>query len=242
MRFSGSAVSAGEVQNIVTSSVLKQNIDYFFWPALSGEAFAPALSGIAYSFHQGIPAYHISRSQTTQTANSVNIPRIGFNGKQNVTYTWQMAFAYTSEPLNTIYAFQIGSSGNFIEFVIGTSTFGGNFVITVDVTITTVNGGVTHTFDYGVVSNIQQTMPDGTGFGETPWIPFEVDISAAGVITVKINGTTVITSGSHNDLWPANFTDARDASSSLAWKITTTTTSLSDGPGSWLSNILCQWS
>lgn len=174
----------------VTNSVPFPFRDAFFWPALTGEQFAPTLSGVSYAAQFARPCYQVN-STLGNSATGPNLPRIGFNNKSNLSLAAVGTFNSQIGPLGALAnCFRLGFSN-------GTGT-------------------ICFQFDRANVGAVQQQFevrcvtPTGTSAiiavvnGTDPHT-YRIDVSAAGTVKFYIDNALLFTDPNAN-LWPDNST------------------------------------
>lgn len=156
----------------VTNSVPISGRDLFYWPTITGEAFPPSLSSCNYADLRNIPC--ISQSVNSGSAFYPHMARINQKtGKQNVvvTFLWSTTLAFPAGNQQTIFKW-------------------GNIFLRSNATAS------------------QWQICDGSGVVKVNnlaqpslniWHAFEIDVNAAGDVTVKIDGVTAATAAL---LWP----------------------------------------
>ena len=83
-------------------------VDYWHWNSISGEPYAPTLTGASYSSSQGYSAYAGVSGNTVQFP---YLPRIGLNQSAagTLTFTWWMLHTTNGSVASNFYPF--GNSG-----------------------------------------------------------------------------------------------------------------------------------
>jgi hypothetical protein len=157
---------------VVTTNVPLLGRDWFYWPAMSGEQFAPVFSSATYSTYRNTPAYVSSTSAATVTF--PRVPRTNpITGKQGVKLAFLVSIISAGSP---------GSNAPLMQW-------GSSFALLVNATSRRV-----------LVNNFAGTLID-TGFDmpTDAWVTVEIDIAANGQATYIFNGVVKLVSAG---AWP----------------------------------------
>lgn len=165
-------IDPGASIRTVTNSVPISGRDLFYWPSVTGEAFPPSFSSCNYGDLRNIPC--VTQSLASGSATYPRMARVNQKtGKQNVTITFLYSATAAYPAGSTVPIFSWGN------VALRSSAVAGKYEIT--------DGS-------GVVKVTNLPQPSGN-----IWHAIELDINAAGDVTLKLDGAVVATVLA---LWP----------------------------------------
>lgn len=204
--------------NVSSLTLLVPEQDYFYWPCISGEKYPPTLVTTTYSNKDGYSVLFLKPGGAVTPA--------------TVTYPYLPAWKYSSNSFNgytVTFRINMQNSASGIVF----SLVGGTAITDPYTFGFTAATALTYC-DSSLVTHTAQS-PFGPGeFSVATWYTFSILVTAAGIVSVAINGVTVT--------WDTPITDTGLSANALRILAKTYSTNGATTPGAYFTQLQVTYS